>query len=182
MLAALPHQDLVPPSDVNTSALAFGWTGNAFAPHISLARSCKTLLCRTSSSGTSSGSCSAEQQRLACALLAKHNSGALDLATRHPSGVSDNAYAYNNIRDMCNGNQAARSSYSCSTCPSGTPGGSVCLTMNLLNYLTRLVSRGHVIVNELAGACHSCTSRHYNGQAVDLHNDARTREYLDTCE
>ncbi|RUS86195.1 hypothetical protein EGW08_006041, partial [Elysia chlorotica] len=35
---------------------------------------------------------------------------------------------------------------------------------------------------ELAGACHSCTSRHYNGQAVDLHNDARTSEYLRTCE
>ena len=37
-------------------------------------------------------------------------------------------------------------------------------------------------VNELAGACHSCNSRHYRGQAVDLHNDARTGEYLTTCE
>ncbi|KAK3778538.1 hypothetical protein RRG08_067042 [Elysia crispata] len=58
--------------------------------------------CGSSSSGsTSSGTCSAEQKRLACALLAKHNSGVLDLAKRHPSGVPDNAYAYNNIKDMC---------------------------------------------------------------------------------
>lgn len=139
--------------------------------------------CGSSSTGsTSTGTCSAEQQRLACGILAKHNSGVVNLAKRHPSGVQDNAYAYNNIKDMCDGKQASRSSYSCSTCPTGTPGGSVCLTLNLLNYLTTLASRGHVIVNELAGACHSCTSRHYNGQAVDLHNDARTSEYLRTCE
>ena len=36
-------------------------------------------------------------------------------------------------------------------------------------------------INELAGACHSCTSRHYSGLAVDLHNDARSAEYLRKC-
>ena len=48
---------------------------------------------------------------MACALLAKHNSGVLRLATRHPSGVPDNAYAYNNIKDMCDGKQASVSRY-----------------------------------------------------------------------
>ncbi|GFO47946.1 hypothetical protein PoB_007445100 [Plakobranchus ocellatus] len=36
MLAALPNQYLVPPSNVNTSALAFGWTGRPFASHIAI--------------------------------------------------------------------------------------------------------------------------------------------------
>ena len=36
-------------------------------------------------------------------------------------------------------------------------------------------------INELAGACHSCKSRHYSGLAVDLHNDARSQEYIDKC-
>ncbi|GFO46893.1 hypothetical protein PoB_007339800 [Plakobranchus ocellatus] len=31
MTATLPHQDFVPLSDVNTSALALGWTGRPFA-------------------------------------------------------------------------------------------------------------------------------------------------------
>ncbi|XP_059173237.1 uncharacterized protein LOC131953855 [Physella acuta] len=127
------------------------------------------------------GQCPAASRAMACALMEKANAGILSLAKVHPSGVQDNAFAYNNIRDMCNGLKASRSSYSCSTCPTGTPGGSVCLTHNLLSYLTTLVNRGHVIVNELAGACHSCGSRHYNGQAVDLHNDARSSEYLSTC-
>ena len=36
-------------------------------------------------------------------------------------------------------------------------------------------------VNELAGACHSCHSKHYSGRAVDLDNDARSAEYLREC-
>ncbi|XP_055867488.1 uncharacterized protein LOC106073623 [Biomphalaria glabrata] len=128
-----------------------------------------------------SGQCPAASRAMACALLEKANAGVLSLAHVHPSGVQDNAFAYNNIRDMCNGLKASRSHYSCSTCPTGTPGGTVCLTHDLLAYLTALVSKGHVIVNELAGACHTCGSRHYNGQAVDLHNDARSTEYLQTC-
>ncbi|XP_059173190.1 uncharacterized protein LOC131953833 [Physella acuta] len=126
--------------------------------------------------------CPASSVTLACGLLAKHNAGILHLATRHPSGVVDSAFAYNNIKDMCDGLAAHRSHYTCSECPSpGAPGGTVCLTHNLLNYLTHLVARGQVIVNELAGACHTCGSRHYNGQAVDLHNDGRSAEYLSTC-
>ncbi|GFO15785.1 hypothetical protein PoB_004229000 [Plakobranchus ocellatus] len=32
--------------NVNTTALAFGWTEGPFAPHIALTSSCNTLLCR----------------------------------------------------------------------------------------------------------------------------------------
>ncbi|CAL1546607.1 unnamed protein product [Lymnaea stagnalis] len=126
--------------------------------------------------------CPAASVTLACGLLAKQTAGVLHLATRHPSGVADSAYAYNNIKDMCDGNLAHRSHYTCSECPSpGAPGGSVCLSHSLLAYLTALVAKGQVTVNELAGACHSCGSRHYQGMAVDLHNDARSAEYLATC-
>nr|KAG5708202.1 hypothetical protein BaRGS_021136 [Batillaria attramentaria] len=70
------------------------------------------------------------------------------LPKRHPSGVSDNAYAYNNLRDMCSpGGKAARSSYSCNVCRSGTPGGSVCLSIALLEYLVELQDSGTVIVS-----------------------------------
>ncbi|KAK0057589.1 hypothetical protein Bpfe_013107 [Biomphalaria pfeifferi] len=119
---------------------------------------------------------------MACALMQKVHAGTLHLATRHPSGVNDLAFAMNNMQDMCNGHEAHRSHYTCSECPSpGAPGGTVCLSHNLLAYLTALVAKGPVIVNELAGACHSCNSRHYRGEAVDLHNDARSAEYLHTC-
>jgi hypothetical protein len=37
-------------------------------------------------------------------------------------------------------------------------------------------------INELAGACHSCQSRHYSGLAVDLGiGDHRNAEYLQKC-
>merc|ERR1719277_724655 len=137
--------------------------------------------CGSSGGSTSSGSCGSDVKAKAFTVLQLANQGKIDLATRHPSGVHDNAYAYNNIRDQCNGHMPSRSHYSCNECPSGTPGGHVCLTNDLLDYLIHLAGRGKVIVNELAGACHSCNSRHYRGQAVDLHNDARTSEYLSTC-
>ncbi|GFO37250.1 hypothetical protein PoB_006375500 [Plakobranchus ocellatus] len=46
MPAALQHQDFVPPSDVNTSALALGRTSRPFASHINIASSFSTLMCR----------------------------------------------------------------------------------------------------------------------------------------
>ena len=33
-------------------------------------------------------------------------------------------------------------------------------------------------VNEIAGACHSCTSKHYLGRAVDLHNPSGQSTYM----
>ena len=55
---------------------------------------------------SAAGTCSAEQKRLACELAASAN---IVAAQRHPSGVHDNAYSYNNIHDMCNGYMAHRS-------------------------------------------------------------------------
>ncbi|XP_055867298.1 uncharacterized protein LOC106076586 [Biomphalaria glabrata] len=127
--------------------------------------------------------CPTSAKDKACTLLQKYNSGDLGLAMSHPSGKQDNAYAYNNIRDMCKGLRASRSNYSCSECKTGpAPGGSVCLTDKLLTYLITLVSKGKVYVTELAGACHSCTSKHYLGQAVDLRLSTRSQEYINTCK
>ncbi|KAK7090896.1 uncharacterized protein [Littorina saxatilis] len=122
------------------------------------------------------GSCTAEQKALACQLF---NSANVDAFKAHPSGVQDNAFPYNNLRDMCNGHKASRSSYSCNGCHA--PGGSVCLSTGLLKYLVDLKNHGNIIINELAGACHTCSSRHYSGLAVDLHNGARSAEFLQKC-
>ncbi|KAK7090334.1 hypothetical protein V1264_010146 [Littorina saxatilis] len=120
--------------------------------------------------------CSSTQKALACEIF---NSANVQAFKAHPSGVHDNAFPYNNLRDMCHGLKASRSSYACNGCHA--PGGQVCLSTGLLKYLVDLKNHGKVIINELAGACHTCTSRHYSGLAVDLHNDARSAEYLHKC-
>ncbi|KAJ8301494.1 hypothetical protein KUTeg_020481 [Tegillarca granosa] len=103
-------------------------------------------------SGTQSasgGSCSDSQAKnYACELIQLHNAGKIHLWDRHPSGVHDNAYAYNNIRDACAGHAASRSHYTCSECPSpGAPGGHVCLSRNLLHYLVALARKGYIHVS-----------------------------------
>ncbi|BFZ14401.1 hypothetical protein BsWGS_17440 [Bradybaena similaris] len=128
-----------------------------------------------------SGQCSRVQQQLACDILNNYRTN-LTLATAHASGRTDNAFARNNLRDMCDGKKASRSSYSCSECRSSpAPGGSVCIAESVLRYLKTLLSKGPVKVNEIAGACHSCTSKHYQGLAIDLDDGPRDREFTNTC-
>ncbi|BFZ14403.1 hypothetical protein BsWGS_17441 [Bradybaena similaris] len=135
----------------------------------------------TCSAPSVSGQCSSVQQQLACDILNNYRTN-LTLATVHPSGRTDNAFASLNMRDMCDGRRAARSSYSCSECRSSpAPGGSVCIAESVLRYLRTLLSRGRVKVNEIAGACHSCTSKHYQGLAIDLDDGPRDREFINTC-
>lgn len=138
-----------------------------------------TSQCSGSSSGSTS--CSATAKNLACDLLARNNNKSIALWNIHPSGRHDNAYALNNIWDTCHGHAASRSHYLCSLCSSPAPGGSVCLSTTLLRYLHTLASKGYIHVNELAGACHTCGSKHYLGRAVDLHNDSRSAEMLKLC-
>ncbi|XP_060563902.1 uncharacterized protein LOC132723239 [Ruditapes philippinarum] len=124
-------------------------------------------------SGTGSSACTdGVARQYACKLLNLANSGRIVLWKKHPSGVRDNAYAYNNVRDTCNGKAAARSHYKCAECPNpGAPGGYVCLQGTLLRYIYAVYRKlGYIHVNEIAGACHSCKSKHYLGRAVDLHN------------
>lgn len=68
---------------------------------------CCEFLLGSTSSGTTCNDAVAKDY--ACKILALHNSGKIHLWNRHPSGVHDNAYAYNNIRDACNGHAASRS-------------------------------------------------------------------------
>jgi len=42
-------------------------------------------------------------------LLDLADTGEITLWEQHPSGVEDNAYSYNNIKDTCNGKAASRS-------------------------------------------------------------------------
>lgn len=130
--------------------------------------------CSGGGSQTTSGTActDATARDYACKLLKLADAGTITLWKQHPSGVHDNAYSYNNIRDACNGHAASRSHYTCSECRSpGAPGGHVCLSGTLLHYIYAVHERlGYIHVNEVAGACHSCTSKHYLGRAVDLHN------------
>lgn len=123
----------------------------------------------------------------ACKLLKLNDQEKITLWDRHPSGVKDNATALDNIRDACNGKAASRSKYTCKECPTpGAPGGEVCLQPILLRYMVDLFPKiGYFHVNEIAGACHSCKSKHYLGRAVDIdptksYTSAKTM--LDLCE
>lgn len=59
--------------------------------------------------------------------------------------------------------------YTCSECSyPGAPGGDVCLDEKLLNFINELGKEKNIFVSSIAGACHSCTSKHYLGLAVDL--------------
>ncbi|XP_070567110.1 uncharacterized protein [Ptychodera flava] len=110
------------------------------------------------------GSCGASVQSLACEIL---NHKSITLLTINPSGVNDGADAYSNVKDTCNGGTALRSSYCCSS--GCSPGGSTCLSYNVLKYIKDVAdAAGPVQVNSISGACHSSTSYHYRGTAVDF--------------
>ncbi|XP_006811639.1 uncharacterized protein LOC102809432, partial [Saccoglossus kowalevskii] len=137
-------------------------------------------------SGPSDGcatSCGTKAKELACDIQA-HSS--IYLLTVNPSGVDDGADAASNIRDTCNGCMAKRSSYSCS---SGTaPGGYVCLSESVLGYILDVGNNAAspsntVQVNSIAGACHSTTSYHYRGTAVDFQVKASSpwETYMNLC-
>lgn len=122
----------------------------------------------------------------ACKLLELNNQGSITLWNRHPSGVKDNATALDNIRDACNGTAASRSHYTCSECPKpGAPGGTVCLQDILLRYMLSLAAKvGYIHVNEIAGACHTCRSLHYQGRAVDIDptkSKTKAQDMIDLC-
>lgn len=97
------------------------------------------------------------------------NNANIILRTDHPSKKVDSAYANKNMEDTCNGRAACRSMYTCSECSyPGAPGGDVCLDEKLLNFINELGKEKNIFVSSIAGACHSCTSKHYLGLAVDL--------------
>jgi hypothetical protein len=84
------------------------------------------------------------------------------LATRHPSGVSDNATARQNIEDTSNGRAVSRSNYG------NARGGTAKLDIRLLTGILKLAETYSFSISELAGGSHSKTSRHYNGVTVDV--------------
>ena len=86
----------------------------------------------------------------------------ITLSDIHSSGNDDNATALQNISDMADGNQAALSSYG------NAPGGSVMLSVSLLEGILAIAERYTINISELAGGSHSPTSRHYVGVAADI--------------
>jgi peptidoglycan hydrolase-like protein with peptidoglycan-binding domain len=105
------------------------------------------------------GATTSSRAALARAIL---NNSSISLATTHSSGVSDNANARQNIVDTANGGAARRSSY-------GTaPGGTVFLSVAMLQGMTTLSQSWRYGVSEICGGSHSSNSRHYVGVAVDV--------------
>ncbi|XP_072023002.1 uncharacterized protein [Amphiura filiformis] len=95
-------------------------------------------------------------------------------------GNNDGADATSNIADMCNGKKSKRSSYDCviSGVTVPTPGGWVCIQAKVLDYLIALANDGHdILVNTITGACHSKTSKHYSGLAVDIQKESSASNY-----
>jgi len=90
------------------------------------------------------------------------NNPKITLARIHPSGVRDNAFAYNNIVDTYNGNAAQRSRYQ------NAPGGSVFLDAKMLRVILLLAEKYTFTITEIAGASHSKSSNHYDGVAFDV--------------
>ena len=90
------------------------------------------------------------------------NNPRITLATIHPSGVRDNAFAYNNIVDTYFGKPALRRKYK------NAPGGSVYLSTKMLNTILLLAEKYTFTITESAGASHSKTSNHYDGLAFDV--------------
>jgi hypothetical protein len=102
-------------------------------------------------------------QTLAQQILGNKN---ISLLTKEVSGVSDGADAYSNIRDVSNGLQAKRSSYSCTE---GTaPGGTTTLSVNMLSGMQNIGRTLTIRVTEIAGGCHTNGSAHYYGKAFDV--------------
>lgn len=100
-----------------------------------------------------------ERIALAKEILAHPN---LLLATIHPSGVVDDAFAYNNIYDTSLGEAAQRSHYG------NAPGGSVYLSTKMLKTILLLAEKYNFKITEIAGASHSVNSTHYEGIAFDI--------------
>ncbi|XP_070538102.1 uncharacterized protein [Ptychodera flava] len=130
------------------------------------------------------GSCGSTAQNLACQIL---NHGSVYLLTTNPSGVNDGADSYNNIKDTCNGNQAKRSNYCCSS--GCSPGGYTCLKTSVLQYILDVLNSNSATpsnklqVNSIAGACHSSNSWHYQGTAVDFQvkSGSDYRTWMNMC-
>ncbi|XP_055996960.1 uncharacterized protein LOC130046441 [Ostrea edulis] len=135
-----------------------------------------------------SDGCSSKVKEIACKIKATSK---INLLTKNPSGVEDGADPYSNIRDACDGKPSKRSRYSCTEGTS--PGGVVCLKASILHFIYDLgtSTEYNYQVNAIAGACHTSTSKHYLGQAVDLQldkeptggrNKKQEKSFTDACK
>ncbi|XP_038067598.1 uncharacterized protein LOC119737366 [Patiria miniata] len=144
--------------------------GNTYISNLCPTKSAGIKCCfkKPTDTCSASGSCSQTVKSLACQVQS-HSRITLLANNKHlnPLGADDGADAASNIRDTCNGKPAKLSSYCCSS--GCAPGGSVCLSAKALQYLLDVANAGYNFqVNAITGACHSTTSRHYRGTAVDL--------------
>jgi len=126
-------------------------------------------------------SCSLQQKEKACALLQQEDNNKLTFAKTNPDGVADNTNPYQNIKDMCDGRQSSRATYNCTQCPTGAPGGTICITNFVLDYLKESTVNGTFTVNQLTGGCDVCNSPHFTGMGVNLSSNGRKQELMDKC-
>ncbi|XP_038067597.1 uncharacterized protein LOC119737365 [Patiria miniata] len=159
--------------------------GNTYISNLCPTKSAGIKCCfkKPTDTCSASGSCSQTVKSLACQVQS-HSRITLLANNKYlnTQGANDGADAASNIRDTCNGQESKISSYSCSE--GSAPGGSVCLSAKVLQYLLDVANAGHNIkVNAITGACHSRTSRHYRGTAVDLqvYSDSNHAAWRSIC-
>jgi len=127
------------------------------------------------------GQCPPQQLSKACRLLQMNEAGRLTLSKTHGDGHRDHTAPLVNIRNMCEGRKAVVSGYSCPQCEAGGPGGTVCVTNWVLDYVTSLAANGTLTVQEMTGGCGPCDSPHYQGLAVTLTSAGRHDELMGAC-
>jgi len=127
------------------------------------------------------GQCPHQQLTKACSILQKNEAGLVTLAKVHKDGHKDHATPYDNIKNMCEGRKAVISGYSCAACETGAPGGTVCISNWVLDYILEAAKNGTLTINQLTGGCAECNSPHYQGLAVDMSSPGRNDQFLSTC-
>jgi len=86
----------------------------------------------------------------------------IHLASRHPSGVKDQANPQQEINDAADGKAVNRSAYQ------KAPGGTTDLNQDMLTQMNDYSKDHDIAVSEIAGGSHSATSRHYDGLGYDV--------------
>jgi RHS repeat-associated protein len=88
--------------------------------------------------------------------------GNVEFATEHQSGIKDNANAQANINDAANGDKMSTSEYA------HPKGAKVALNDNAANAFLSLAEKYKMSVSEIAGGKHGENSLHYQGKAYDV--------------
>lgn len=116
----------------------------------------------------SSASIPQDVQELAKQLLQQANAGKIQLNVLNSNDRQDGSTPEANLRQIANG-EKAKTTTNCAG-RSGTAAGNRTTEIDplLLAFILDMSQQDDIQINALAGQCHSATSNHYKGKAVDF--------------